>query len=75
MLSGTHEQSMPYPNPFRATTEMELTVSEPGRVAVDIFDALGRAVARLYDGDLPAYRTLDITVPAGDLPSGVFLVL
>ena len=33
------------PNPFRGTTDVQLSVAEPGSVAVEIFDIFGRIVA------------------------------
>ncbi|MEZ4650930.1 MAG: FlgD immunoglobulin-like domain containing protein [Candidatus Eisenbacteria bacterium] len=39
------------PNPFRDETEFSFSLAAPGRVRVDIYDAMGRVVnARLFEG-------------------------
>jgi hypothetical protein len=42
------------PNPFRALTIIPVSLSRPARVSLRVFDASGRAVATLVDGDLAA---------------------
>ncbi|RMH68313.1 MAG: T9SS C-terminal target domain-containing protein [Bacteroidetes bacterium] len=39
-----------YPNPFREATTIVYEVGEPGHVTLEVFDVLGRRVARLVDG-------------------------
>lgn len=41
-------------NPFRGATALRVDVPEPSAVRVEVVDALGRRVAVLVDGDLPA---------------------
>ena len=65
--------SAPRPNPFSASTRLELTVDEPSEVTVAVFDALGRRVAVLHEGPLRA-STYTLRVDAGDLPPGLYLV-
>lgn len=65
--------SAPRPNPFSASTRLELTVDEPADVTVAVFDALGRRVAVLHEGPLRA-STYTLRVDAGDLPPGLYLV-
>ncbi|MDX1532073.1 MAG: T9SS type A sorting domain-containing protein, partial [Rhodothermales bacterium] len=61
------------PNPFREQTRLALTLGQPERVRVSLFDVLGREVRVLHDGVLvPGVR--DVLVPARALPSGVYVV-
>ncbi|MDZ7290870.1 MAG: T9SS type A sorting domain-containing protein, partial [candidate division KSB1 bacterium] len=45
-----------YPNPFNPETRFQLTLPEPGRVVLKIFDILGREVKTLMDADKLAGR-------------------
>ena len=65
--------SAPRPNPFAASSRLELTVDEPSDVTVAVYDALGRRVAVLHEGPLRA-STYTLRVDAGDLPPGLYLV-
>lgn len=42
------------PSPFRRTTELGVSLSRPAQVRLDVVDVLGRTVALLLDGRLPA---------------------
>jgi len=44
----------PWPNPFRARTEVSLHLAQPARVQVGVFDATGRMVRPLADGTVSA---------------------
>ena len=52
---------------------MAFALPEGGPVTVSVFDLLGREVARLVDGEMPAGRH-QATLDAGALPSGVYVV-
>ena len=43
-----------YPNPFNAETEIRFTITEPGLVAIKIYNSLGMEVATLTEQDYPA---------------------
>ncbi len=43
-----------YPNPFNASTLIEFTVREGGYARLEVYDILGRNVATLVDGFVPA---------------------
>jgi hypothetical protein len=44
----------PFPNPFNPVVTIPLLTDRPGRARLSIYDARGRQVALLWDGDLPA---------------------
>lgn len=64
------EQS--YPNPARALARIEFETARPGRVSIDLFDALGRRVATLADETYTAGRHT-VQVPVRSLPSGLYV--
>ena len=69
------ELSAAYPNPFSADRAATLTlrVNAAQRVAVTLYDVLGRMVRVLHDGPLAAGTPHTFTVEAGDLPSGLYV--
>ena len=66
--------SAAYPNPFRTSTALTLTVPTAQRVTVEVFDALGRSVATLFAGAVAAAEARPISLDAGALPSGLYVV-
>jgi uncharacterized delta-60 repeat protein len=62
----------PYPNPFNPVTMIRYDVKETGLVSLKVFDLLGREVAMLVHGTIPA-GSYSINWDAGALPSGVYL--
>jgi hypothetical protein len=62
-----------YPNPAVGAATVALTLAEAGEVRVSVFDMLGREVAVLHEGSLPAGRhAFDLGRRA--LPVGVYFV-
>ena len=61
------------PNPFRQATTLAVDVPTAGRVRVELFDVLGRSVAVLADGEMPAGRH-DVRLEAPSLAPGVYVV-
>lgn len=43
-----------YPNPFRPSTEVQFTLEQSSEVTLQVYDVLGRKVATLVEGMLPA---------------------
>lgn len=62
-----------YPNPFNPQTTLRFSVHETMPVTLRVFDALGRQVARLFDGLATASETYAISFEATNLPSGLYL--
>ena len=64
----------PFPNPARGRVTVPLSLAREARVSVTVVDALGRTVAVLHDGLLPAGASvLAWDAPAG-LAAGVYVV-
>lgn len=73
---GTLPESMVlsqnYPNPFNPVTTIEYELANSGRVTLQVFDLLGRNVATLVDGVLPAARH-SVQFDARNLASGTYI--
>jgi hypothetical protein len=61
-----------FPNPSRTTATLSLDLTAAGLVTVEVFDALGRRVARVHDGELAAGGRA-FAVDTGSLPPGVYV--
>ena len=72
-VPGAFRLSAARPNPFTSATRLELTLDAPTDVTVAVFDALGRRVSLLHEGELRA-GTYALRVDAGNLPPGLYLV-
>ncbi len=62
-----------YPNPFNPNTTISYDLPRDAQVNLTIFDPLGRAVATLVSGQVPA-GSYQVVWKAADLPSGVYLL-
>ena len=62
-----------YPNPARQRATLAVEVPEAGMLRVSLYDALGREVAVLADGERPAGRH-EIVVQVSSLPAGLYVV-
>ena len=63
----------PRPNPSRGTSEVTVEVGTPQRVRADLFDALGRRVASVYDAAAPA-GALALRLVVSGLAPGVYVL-
>ncbi len=65
-----------YPNPVREQATVELAVKERQDVQVRLYDVLGRRVATLHSGPLPAQelRRLHLDVSSTGLTSGTYFL-
>lgn len=61
-----------YPNPFNPTTQIRFSIPESGSVQLTVHDILGREVAILVNGFLPAGEHQS-SFDASNLSSGVYL--
>jgi hypothetical protein len=70
-IPTTYSISSIYPNPFNTQTTIQYDVPVQGVVQVDVYDVLGREVAHLVDGVVPAGR-FRVLWNAANLPSGIY---
>jgi hypothetical protein len=63
-----------YPNPFDQTTTVRFSVEEAQRMTLTLYDAVGRRVRTLYEGNLAAGATESVVVDGSALPSGTYTV-
>lgn len=61
-----------FPNPFAASTTLRYALPRAADVRLEVFDALGRRVATLADGEQAA-GAHEVTWDAGTLASGVYI--
>ncbi|MCU0453739.1 MAG: M4 family metallopeptidase [Bacteroidetes bacterium] len=61
-----------FPNPFNPETRIGWRMEEGGWVKVSVFDLLGREVAVLVNGEMPAGRH-SATWHAASMPSGIYI--
>ena len=69
----TFSLSPAYPNPFNPATTVTVALPSRQHVTVAAYDVLGRRVATLHQGPLPA-GTHRLTFDAAGLPSGTYVV-
>jgi hypothetical protein len=73
LISGPATLHAPYPNPFSSSTTVRLDLDAAVDVRVDVYDLLGRRVAIVAEGILPA-GTHDLRWDAADLGAGAYFV-
>jgi len=64
-----------YPNPFNPSTTIGFTLKTSGRASLKVYDALGRAVAILADGEMEAGRYYQTTFDGSRLASGIYVAV
>lgn len=60
----------PFPNPLQTHAEIVLTVATAQQVRVAVFDALGREIAVVFEGGLPAGTAQTLRLDAGGWAAG-----
>ncbi|MBU0743526.1 hypothetical protein KKG45_08060 [bacterium] len=66
-----------YPNPFNPATSIPVVLAEGGHARLEVFDAAGRRIKVLHDGELPSgrheFRWDGMDARGVAAPSGVYL--
>ena len=65
--------SAPAPNPASGVATFSLAADTPERVAVTVYDMLGRAVAEVFDGQVAAGE-VSLAVDTATLPAGQYVI-
>ena len=73
-LPDRYELGAPHPNPFNPQTQFSLTLAQTEHVTVAVYDLLGRRVALLHDGLIPANQAQRFQFDASALASGVYFI-
>lgn len=63
-----------FPNPFNPSTHISFTIPDQGWARLSVFDALGRHVATLFDGNAEAGRSHSVLFDGSRNPSGTYVV-
>jgi hypothetical protein len=61
------------PHPAHGETRFALWLDEPSPVRAELFDALGRRAALVFEGDVPA-GNVPLRIDASALPAGLYLL-
>ena len=69
----TFDLGVAYPNPFNPTTNLSLTIPEPGYVNVSVFNIVGQQIAELANGNMDS-GVYNLTWNAFNASSGMYLV-
>jgi hypothetical protein len=64
-----------YPNPFNPTTNVEFTLANAGKTAVDVYNVLGQHVLTVVDNQYLQAGSYDRTIDMTGLTSGTYFVV
>ncbi|MBT8400378.1 MAG: T9SS type A sorting domain-containing protein [Rhodothermia bacterium] len=65
----------PYPNPFSERTNFSVTVDQPMNARIAVWDMLGREIAVVHDGRVPAgFVARSEFQPTRAMPAGVYIL-
>ncbi|MFC2170618.1 aryl-sulfate sulfotransferase, partial [Calditrichota bacterium] len=67
------ELSQNYPNPFNPVTTLNVRLPHTSRLKVQVYDIMGRQVAQLYNGVMPA-GIQELHFDGNSLASGIYFV-
>ncbi len=73
-FEGTHLLGAVYPNPAPGAARVDLAVAEAQTVRVELYDALGRRVAVVFDGPVAARTNVPVAVASGTLAAGTYVL-
>jgi len=62
-----------YPNPFNPSTNISFSIPQKSTVTLRVYDALGRVVSTLIDGQIMQKNNYNVSFNADKLASGVYI--
>jgi hypothetical protein len=74
VFEGTHLLTAVRPNPFTESAAFTLAVRDAGTVSISLFDALGRRVASVFDGELTSGAAHAFSVDGRALAAGAYVL-
>ena len=72
-IPGVGHLTEAYPNPFTRSTRFGLTLEHTQHINVRVFDMLGRMVAEVYDGVVPALEPRTFRISGDGLGPGLYV--
>lgn len=64
-----------YPNPVKENTLLEVSLTEPGRVSIGLYDLGGTMVGNVFEGLMDAgVSSIELSGFTANLPSGIYLL-
>ncbi|MEM8486990.1 MAG: T9SS type A sorting domain-containing protein [Bacteroidota bacterium] len=63
-----------FPNPFTDQLALEIIVTEPQHLVVEVYDATGRFVEQLYDGPVQAYQSQRLRFNGTERANGTYFI-
>ena len=72
--TATQAALVVYPNPFTNSASLSFTLPQGGPVTVELYDAQGRLVRRLYSASVEASQPQELTLAGAELAVGLYLV-
>jgi len=73
-FEGTHLLTAVRPNPVETSASFTLAVRDAGAVSIALFDALGRRVATVFDGELSAGTAHQFAVDSRTMAAGAYVL-
>jgi hypothetical protein len=73
-ITGLHDISRAYPNPFTSMSAMDLSVPEAQEVQVDLYSVLGQRISTLFRGYMNTNSTETVVIDGSNLPTGFYVV-
>jgi hypothetical protein len=73
-LERAYNLSSIYPNPAQSAASIDLAVRERQKVAVELYDLLGRRLETVFDQSIAPNRTRSVRVQVSGLASGAYFI-
>lgn len=71
-FEGEYLFDQPYPNPFHSISSFDFAVRYTQDVSIEVYDAVGRRVARIHNGPVAPKQRIHFSFDGGRLGSGVY---